>query len=663
MRFIRYTVAILLVVLLQACGGGSSSSNSTSIATGVAATVSGVAAAGAAIDGTVTLKDSTGSIRTATITQPGGTFSIDVAGLVPPYFLRAANSTGTLTLYSIASSDGTFNINPLTNLAVVAAQMNIDPLAKSPDAAFNNPANFSSLTPAQIEAAATSVMAQMSPAFRAALATNGASNVNPLTESFQVGNGLDQVFDNFVITLDAATGEIQEHQVASSTTTVLGMVDKLGSFPAAGVYGGTVDTTQSGGSLHQVHDLLITPSGEMRYVMDNGVQVVASLTASGSAVTGTGTAYAPTLDGQSVNFQFADGSTVIKLVISGTLGSGTISGTCTYGNYTDTFNFILNTQQTNSQASLGKIAGTYASSSDSNTAFIGHIEADGKIWGSGPDIGYSGLIQVVDPETNIYRVTLAYRQNGTYGFVSGLATYHDAAPAGDILAMPAALIPEGYTGEIASLSYGQSTSGNQGKLVMMLSNPSRQVSIGAVRMSSQALTIASQPSPDSLLVQAIDLPTFTMTASGDIHYSVSSALMLADYRAFSAGGTLYLNSNPGNFTLNRGAVVFALNNFGSKVYSEGSTIDWQAFAISGDAVFNSALLTSNQIALNNVIVTGSSIAGSLVAASTITNYGSIQLTGNFVITGSLVGSLSGGTIVLTGSSGTTTGGLTGSSAL
>ena len=122
-----------------------------------------------------------------------------------------------------------------------------------------------------------------------------------------------------------------------------------------------------------------------------------------------------------------------------------------------------------------------------------------------------------------------------------------------------------------------------------------------------------------------------------------------------------MNTNPGNFTLNGGAVVFTLNNFGSKVYSEGSTIDWQTFAISGDAVFNYSLLSSNQIALNSVTVTGSSITGSLAAASS--NYGSIQLTGNCVITGSLVSSLNGGTIVLTGSSGTATGGLPGSSAL
>lgn len=209
-RFMRYTATILIVFLLQACGGSSTSS---------VPTVSGVAATGAAIDGTVTLKDSTGATRTATISQPSGAFSIDVSGLTPPYFLKVTNNAGTLTLYSIATGSGTFNINPLSSLVVVAAAMGIDPLAKTPDAAFNNPANFSTLTAAQIQAATDSVMSKMSPAFKTALAANDASNVNPLTASYQIGNGLDKVFDGFVVVLNTATGEVQELQICGQTST------------------------------------------------------------------------------------------------------------------------------------------------------------------------------------------------------------------------------------------------------------------------------------------------------------------------------------------------------------------------------------------------------------------------------------------------------------
>jgi len=218
-HFIRYTATILIVVLLQACGGGSTSSGPTATVSGVSnptATVAGVAATGAAIDGTVTLKDSTGITRSTVISLPSGAFSMDVSGLTPPYFLKATNNSGTLTLYSISTGSGTFNINPLSNLVVVAAAMRIDPLAKTPDAAFNNPANFSTLTAAQIQAATDIVMAQMPPAFKTALADYGVSNVNPLTDSYQIGNGLDKVFDSFVVTLNTATGKVQESQVAGN---------------------------------------------------------------------------------------------------------------------------------------------------------------------------------------------------------------------------------------------------------------------------------------------------------------------------------------------------------------------------------------------------------------------------------------------------------------
>lgn len=552
-RFIRYAAVFLISLLLQACGGGGGSAT-----TGSGASVSGVAATGLAINGSVTLKDATGASRTATVSQPSGAFNIDVTGLTPPYFLKAADTTGATTLYSIATGSGNFNINPLTNLAVVAAAMNIDPLAKTPDAAFNNPANFAGLTPAQIQTATSSVMAQMSPAFQAALSANGAGNVNPLTDSFQVGKGLDKVFDGFVVTLNASTGEVQERQVANNTTTVLGLVDKLGTFPAAGIYDGSVVATTIYGSINIVasKEIVITPSGEMRYVMDNGVQVIATLTASGSTVTGSGKAYAPTLNGQPTNFQFADGSTTLNLTIKGTLGTGTFSGTYTYGNYSDTFSFTLNTQQTSNPSSLNKIAGTYASSSDSNTVFIGHIEANGKIWGSGPGIAYSGLIQVVDPNTNIYRVTLSYlNQDGTASFVSGLATFYDISPTTDSLSEPATLVPGGYTGEITSLTYNQTVTGSHAKLLMQLSSPLKQIFVSAIRMTTQLQPIALQTTANSLMIQTVGISAFSVAAPGDIQYSGSGGAFGSSGSTISSGGAIYVIGNIGDIALNGTEVV------------------------------------------------------------------------------------------------------------
>jgi hypothetical protein len=603
---LQSTFVTVVTLILAGCGGGESS------VVGSGSTVFGVAATGLAINGSVILKDSAGTTRTASISQPSGTFSIDVTGLNPPYFLKATDTAGTTTLYSLATGPGNFNINPISNLVVVAAAMNIDPLAKTPDVAFSNPANFASLTSTQVQAATTSVMAQMSPAFQAALSTNGATNFNPLTGSFQVGQGLDKVFDSYAITLNASTGVVQELQVSSNTTTTLGLVDKLGIFSAAGIYNGTVDTPVANGIHHTVSDIVITASGEMRYVMDNGVQVIANLTMSGSVVYGTGKAFAPTLNGQPTSFQFVDGSKSVNLTMKGTSGAGTIAGTLEYGNSTDAFSFTLNPQQTKTTSSLSKIAGTYASSTDSNTGFIGHIEANGNIWGSGPRITYSGLIQIIDPSTGVYRVTLAYVNNGTYGFDTGLATFYEASPTSDLLLMPTALVPDGYTGEVSNLDYSQSVAGGHAKFYLQLSSPLNQIVLSAVRLSTLPQTIAVKPTAATLVVQAIGSPVFSITGTGvgSLQYSSSSpTINLDNGLIIDKWESVSILSNPGRFSF------------------DGSTIDIGS-------------------------ITGGGSIGLTGAGGSITGGGSIGLTG-------AGGSITvGGSFGLTGSGGSITGGNT-----
>lgn len=657
LRVTRYVFALLLSALLHACGGGGGSAVGSSVAS-----VSGVAATGAAINGSVTLKDAAGTARSAVISQPSGTFSIEVAGLTPPYFLKAEDNTGTVVLYSVATGTGNFNINPLSNLVAVSAAMSIDPLAKTPDAAFNNPASFANLTPAHIRAATDGVMSQMSPAFKATLSANGAGNSNPLTDDFRIGDGLDRTFDAFAITLNASTGEVQERQVASNTTTVVGLVDMLGAFPAAGIYDGTVNI--HGGVTHQAKDILITPSGEMRYTMDNGVMVVANLSVSGSTVSGAGKAYAPA---QSASFRFADGSRAIDLAISGTLGSGILSGAYSYGSFQDTFSFALNPQQTSISSSPNKIAGTYASTTETGTVFIGHIEANGKIWGSGPDIAYSGLISAINPNINIYRVTLAYSRNGTYGFISGLATFYETSLTADSLSQPMALVPAGYLGDVANLVYSQAITGNHGKLLMHLSSPLQQISLAVARMDTQPRSIVTRPTPDSLMIQAISDEGFSATATGNIQYGESSpSVSIAGNRVITAGIGSGFNiiSNPGNIALN-GPTRIAIpitqtqaQNLPALPQNQqlpGQVINWTAFNITPGAEVNFLQPAGNQAVLNRVSVSGNTVTGTLASSGQIylvnnsgvaVSDGSIALTGGIVISGATLSN--GGNIVAGG---------------
>jgi hypothetical protein len=213
--------AVLLLAFMACSGGGGGGAPPSATST----TVVGVAAMGAPIAGTVTLKDVVGTTRVAT-TSAAGAFLLDVSGLTPPFFLLAANTLGTVTLYSISPAPGIANINPLSHLVVVAAAMNVDTTIKDPSDVFADPVKFKSITAAQLKAAITMVMGKMSTGFKAMLGAQGATNADPITDPYAIGNGLDKTFDAFTLTLDPVTGTITEKDTATGiVTTVATLAD------------------------------------------------------------------------------------------------------------------------------------------------------------------------------------------------------------------------------------------------------------------------------------------------------------------------------------------------------------------------------------------------------------------------------------------------------
>ncbi|RJQ14655.1 MAG: hypothetical protein C4560_11815 [Nitrospiraceae bacterium] len=127
---------LLLTLSLTACGGGGGGGGGSSSSNPSAPdVVSGVAATGAPIVGQVSLKDSVGNNvdRGPVPTNADGSFSFDVTGLTPPFFLFAEETgdceeTDTCKeFYSVTLGAGTSNINTLTNLAVWAATGGTDP--------------------------------------------------------------------------------------------------------------------------------------------------------------------------------------------------------------------------------------------------------------------------------------------------------------------------------------------------------------------------------------------------------------------------------------------------------------------------------------------------------------------------------------------------------
>ncbi len=189
------TGVMILAVIVNGCG---SVSKVTPVAS---AKVSGVAATGAPVHGTVTLKDSSMPSKGMTATTAAdGSFSFTVGGLQPPYVLRAAwNGDGSSQeLYALADGPGTTNINPLTNAAFVAAANVADPamFAGDPDASMIQAAHQNM----------KSVMEKLKTKLAQLFALYGVTQ-DPEEDEYEADHtGLDALFDD--ITIKISDGQI-----------------------------------------------------------------------------------------------------------------------------------------------------------------------------------------------------------------------------------------------------------------------------------------------------------------------------------------------------------------------------------------------------------------------------------------------------------------------
>ncbi|AMV71274.1 hypothetical protein JCM30471_31120 [Desulfuromonas carbonis] len=144
---------VLVGLVLAGCGGGSSSSPQVT-------TLSGTAAAGAAIIGQVTVKDSSTPVKSkSAVIEANGNYSVDVSGMTAPYVLRAEGTVGGRTYklhsYAVAEDVGaTVNITPFTDLIVANAA------GQLAETLFDN-GDFSGLTSAEVEAQETALQAKL----------------------------------------------------------------------------------------------------------------------------------------------------------------------------------------------------------------------------------------------------------------------------------------------------------------------------------------------------------------------------------------------------------------------------------------------------------------------------------------------------------------------
>lgn len=182
-------LGLSVALMLTACGGDGGGKDDPA----TAQTLSGTAAAGAPLAGTVTVQDAAGTTRTTPI-GANGQYSIDVSGLTPPFVLRATGNIGgrTYVIHSAAVSTdvgGTINITPLTDLIVanVAGEIASEYFRRG---------NFSGLSKEELAAESAKLKEKL----------------QPLLDELQVGAGIDLLrtpFTPLASALDTALDQIR----------------------------------------------------------------------------------------------------------------------------------------------------------------------------------------------------------------------------------------------------------------------------------------------------------------------------------------------------------------------------------------------------------------------------------------------------------------------
>lgn len=228
MRYIKVLVPALLAGFVAACGGGGGAATPTPVAS---VNLSGTAAAGAPIIGTVTVKGALGNTKSALI-EANGNYNIDVTGLTAPYRLRAEGTVGGRTYklhsYAVEGDIGnTVNITPFTDLIVanVAGQ-----IAES----YFDTNNVPELTPAEIDAQETALQEKLKDIF-AAVGVDTA--IDLLNSTFSADHsGLDAALDIVRVEVNADTNiatitnlventSIEDNITVTDDTAVLEVVD------------------------------------------------------------------------------------------------------------------------------------------------------------------------------------------------------------------------------------------------------------------------------------------------------------------------------------------------------------------------------------------------------------------------------------------------------
>jgi hypothetical protein len=207
-----FVLSIITASVLCACGGGGSASNNPS----ATSTISGTAAGGAPMVGTVVIKHAQGETSPVTI-QADGSYSVDVSGLTGPFIVKAIGTVGgqKAVYYSVATSadvGATVNVTPLSSLITgnLAGGLPEELYASGNTSVINRDA---------ISTAVTNVQTQLAPVMES---LGVGSTFDPLHSRFTAnGQGFDAALDVVKVSFDpdTPTQAIVRNVVTGDTAT------------------------------------------------------------------------------------------------------------------------------------------------------------------------------------------------------------------------------------------------------------------------------------------------------------------------------------------------------------------------------------------------------------------------------------------------------------
>jgi len=262
------SVVLAATLLLVGCGGGDSGPAVTG------STLSGTAAGGVAVIGTVLVKDSLGATKGGTIDSTGH-YNVDISGMTGPFILKATGTVGNTTVNycsaaTTADVGGTINITPFTNLIL----SNL--LGQIAENYFNAQSPTATLiTPAAMAAQETALQAKLAPIF-AQLGIDSA--IDLLRTTFAADHsGMDAVMD--LVKVEVSAGGIATIKNAI-TNTIMAQDDVTSKSDDS--------TAVTAGTYTELTSSAVTDLSAITTAMNNFAKLYANGTPSVTTITNCG---------------------------------------------------------------------------------------------------------------------------------------------------------------------------------------------------------------------------------------------------------------------------------------------------------------------------------------------------------------------------------------